>query len=286
MLLLLAIELICSTSLHGMQKQPKQEFPLQNITFTIPAIANKVYKQVTKTDLLNIKPESQLGPIGIITALIVRPEKDKRTILPSLQLMPQGYIYGDKQQEKKDDPDRQYGAVSLMRSDVSHALGGSFIPGDNIHVEGLHIGKDHLADGDLIIISDPETLNIKSILLKTYVAHYACWKLLARCGQDAFNFLNAEGEYENGNNKEKEEFVHGLHHRLRGIMLVILKGGEIALNDLVTIAHGTEKDTLLAQLNLTSAAAQWLEKSVKPAEEYENQEKAKRELRNKTRVKK
>ena len=286
MLLLLTIGLICSTSLQCMQKQPKEELPLQNITFTIPAIANKVYRQVSKEQLLTIKPEDKLDHLGTITSLIVRPEKNKRILMSSLLLMRQGYIYGDKQEEKKDDPDKQCGAVSLMRSDVSFALGGSCIPGDNIHVDGLHIGKDYLAEGDLIIISNPATLNIKSILLKTYVAHYACWKLLARCGQDAFNFLNAEGEYENGNNKEKKEFVHGLHHRLRGIMLIILKGGEIALHDLVTIASGTEKDTLLAQLNLKIAAEQWLEKSIKPAEQYENQEKAKRELRNKVNIKK
>ena len=171
-----------------------------------------------------------------------------------------------------------------MRADVSRALGGYHIPGDNIHVEGLRFGKKYLEAGDLVVIKSPSD-EIKSVLLKTLIPHYACWKLQARCGSYAHDFLNAEGEYEQGIIHDGNT-VNGLQDRLRGIRLVVLKAGEVALGDHVSIARGTEKQDLMAQFHLAQVAAAWVEKSEVLAEKLEKEEAAKMASRKQVRLKK
>lgn len=248
--------------------------------YTIPAVANKVLQEVSREQLMTIKSEKELGDHGIITSLVIRPDKNQRQVVPSVQLTRE-YIIGDK--NKDLEKDREFGAVTMMRADVSRALGGYHIPGDNIHVEGLRFGKKYLDTGDLVVIKSPQE-EIKSILLKTLIPHYACWKLQARCGSRAHDFLNAEGEYEQGVARDGNP-VNGLEDRLRGIRLVVLKGGEITPGDHVFIARAAEKDALIAQFHLEQVSAAWVEKSKALAEKLEKEEAAKMAYRKQARLK-
>ena len=249
--------------------------------YHIPATANKVLQEVSYEQLLSIKSEQELADQGTIVSLVIRPDKNQRQIVPSLQLTRE-FIIGDK--NEKEEKDREFGAVTMMRADVARALGGYHIPGDNIHVEGLRFGKKYLDTGDLVVIKNRDQ-EIKSVLLKTLIPHYACWKLQARCGSHAHDLLNAEGEYERGIIHDGNP-VDGLEDRLRGIRLVVLKAGEVTCGDHVAIARGSEKQDLMAQFHLEQVAAAWIEKSKALAEKLEKEEAAKMASRKQVRVKK
>lgn len=252
-----------------------------NNQFYIPAKAQQVLTNITHEQLTQILPSTKLSNSGTITSLVVRPEEHKRTLVEQLTITPDGII-GDKHVNTK--PHYALDVVTLMRSDVSNALGGAHIPGDNIHVAGLNTGESSINPGDLVVISDNKfnNHNAKTILLKTYIPHYACWKLEARCGKTAFNFLNAEGTYENGYSNSDNQIIHGLRDRLRGLRLFVLKGGTIQKGNTVTILKDTEKELLLnSESALKSTYNTWLENSKAVAERIEQQELAKRNLRKK-----
>ncbi len=246
------------------------------LRYTIPAQPNAFYSIVPIESLLSIKPSSALGDFGIITSLVVRPETDQRVLMDAMTLT-HSSIVGDKHE------DAQVDVVTLMRSDVSNAIGGAHIPGDNIHVAGLSLAKNNLHDGDLLVISDKGTREIKSILLKTAVPHYACWKLRARCGAIAFDFINAEGEFENGV-QNNSGIIHGLHDRLRGVRLGVLLGGAVTYGDVVSICkEQSAKESLLSRYNLIERYARLREEGQVIGEQVERQETKKRELRSRRR---
>ena len=255
-----------------------------NTPFEVPAKANHFFSQVTAHHLIStILPEQELSNQGIITSLVIRPKENQRMLLPSLHLT-RTAIEGDKNNDIPSN--KELSAVMLMRDDVSQALGGKYIPGDNIHVSRLHLGKEHLKDGDLLVIQD-SAQQIESILLKTYIPHYACWKLLSRCGQTAHDFINSEAEFENGvykNEALKTGYIHGTQHRLRGVCLTALKGGIIETGNTVTIMSGKQKDELLAKYSLVQDYNHWLEASKEPGAKYERSQKLKAEMRKKARL--
>ena len=262
------------TCAHGLKGSPSK-------IYHVPAIANKILQEVKSEQLAAIKSEDELADIGTIAALVIRPKKDFREIVSSLILTPE-CIEGDK--NKENETDKEFGAVTIMRADVSEALGGFHIPGDNIHVQGLHLGEKYLQPGDLLIIKTPQQ-ELAVILMQTFIPHYACWKLQARCGVNAFRFLHAEDLYETGFSKNGK-IIHGLRDRLRGIRPIVLKGGKITVGDQISIIRNDEKNALLLKFSLTHAATLWLQNSKPLAEKLQNEEVAKRKCRRNSLLKK
>jgi hypothetical protein len=231
--------------------------------YDVPAKANQVLHEVPKEQMLSIKCEDELSDQGIINDLVIRPQVEKRKVVESLKLTVLG-AEGDKNYSREND--RELTAVTLMRTDVSAALGGAYVPGDTIHVTGLRMGKKYISPGDIFVIAKGQ--EIKSILLKTYASHYACWKLKARCGQIAFDFLNSGGDYEDGCNTPRG-IINGINDCLRGHTLVVLKEGEVAKGDTIFIERAEHKEKRLQTMGLTQLAQKWLQASEAPAEKYE-----------------
>ncbi|CAN5148114.1 hypothetical protein BH09DEP1_BH09DEP1_6510 [soil metagenome] len=160
------------------------EEPQAGKVYEVPAVANKIFRNTTEQELLTIAPDHLLKDEGVIEALAVRPEQNKRLCMNSMEIL-QTYIYGDKNRDVTELQD--LAVVTMMRADVSQAIGGCHLPGDNIHVRGLRMGKQYLEVGDIITIIDAQQM-VKAILLKTHIPHQACWKFLSRCGQLPFDF--------------------------------------------------------------------------------------------------
>ena len=198
---------------------------------------------ISLEQLLALKPESALTDHGTITALVTRPTAEHRLRHNSVELTKYG-VAGDSQTAKEQVINTQLAAITLMRSDVSSTLGGAHVSGDNIHVDGLYLDKDHIKSGDLLVIQDPQSTVIKSVLMATDVPHYACHEFTARCGQLAHDFFNAEAQFENASTAPAN-YVNGVERRLRGIRLAVLQEGKIAIGDAVRIVTAPEKEILI-----------------------------------------
>lgn len=238
----------------------------------VPAVAQQELAHISHEQLCSIEKDDQLSTQGTITALVIRPEEHYRTLVNSIEITKEG-IKGDKHTIAK--PHYVLDVVTLMRSDVSHALGGAHIPGDNIHVKGMSLSKKNIQTGDIVLIKNDHV--IKAVLLKTHIPHYACWKLAARCGKTAFNFLNAEGEYQDG-----YQSISGRNDRLRGVRLAVLQASQaVFVGDLVTIATPDQKEKILADHQIKQSYDTLLAMSKEVGKKMQKQEKAKRALRNK-----
>jgi hypothetical protein len=241
-------------------------------THYVPAIAQQELTHITHEQLCSIKKDDSLSLQGTITALVIRPQEHYRTLVDSIEITKEG-IKGDKHAIAQ--PHNVLDVISLMRSDVSEALGGAHVAGDNIHVQGMSLSKKNIKTGDIIVIQNKDA--IKAILLKTHMPHYACWKLAARCGKTAFNFINAEGEYKDG-----MQSIHGANDRLRGVILAVLQAHEsVTIGDFVNIATPEQKEKILADKQLKQSYDNLLAMSKEIGKKMQKQEKAKRALRNK-----
>ena len=69
---------------------------------TVPAVANRILRHITREELLAIKPEHLLSDEGVIEGLIIRPEKNQRCHVASCQIL-RNYIVGDKNQSQEED---------------------------------------------------------------------------------------------------------------------------------------------------------------------------------------
>lgn len=255
------------------------ELPPRNTIIEVPAIANKPYRQTTEHELRAILPDELLHDEGVIEEMVIRPEKDKRVRVSMCEITPT-HIYGDKNQYHDELQD--LAVVTMMRADVGQAIGGSHLPGDNIFVRGMRMGKAHLDAGDIITIVDAQKM-IKAILLKTHIPHQACWKFQARCGKLAFDFCNNEDAYENGLNGDQGK-LDGVAQRARGIRLAALKGGLVSIGDRVIIERGPAKEKRLAELGLIQKAAELLEKSKAAGAKLEAEDAAKAQMRKNARM--
>lgn len=255
--------------------------PQRGKIYQVPAVANKYYRETTKGELLRIAPDHLLKDEGMIEFLIIRPEKEQRAYLRSVGVK-LTHIHGDKNGAETELQD--LAAVTMMRADASHAFGGAHLPGDNIHVSGMRMGKQYLEVGDILTIIDAQNM-VNTILLKTHIPHQACWKFASRCGQEAFDFCNNEGEYENGllgpNGK-----LDGVEQRLRGIRLAVLKGGLISEGNRVVIERGQTKEKRLAEFALGARAAELVTKSREPGLKFEAEDIAKAKIRKEARLRK
>lgn len=249
--------------------------------YHVPAIVNKSLRETTQQELLTIIPEHLLKDEGVVEALIIRTEKDYRVPL-SLVEVTQTHLYGDKNAQVDEYQD--LAAVTMMRADVSQAMGGYHLPGDNIHVSGLRMGKKYLEVGDILTVMDAQHM-VKAIFLKTYIPHQACWKFQARCGKIAFDFCNNEDAYENGLEGPQGK-LDGVEQRARGIRLAVLKAGLISVGNRVIIERGEAKNIRLAEFNLTQKALEMVAKSKEPGLKYEADDMAKAAIRKAARLKK
>lgn len=255
--------------------------PQTGKVFEIPAVANKFYRNTSQEELFAIAPDHLLKDEGIIEALVIRPDKDKRAYMTSCEITPT-HIYGDKNSQITEHQD--LAVVTMMRADVGQAIGGYHLPGDNIHVSGMRMGKQYLEIGDIITIIDAQNM-VKAILLKTYMPHQACWKFQSRCGKQAFDFCNNEDAYENGLVVPQGK-LDGVEQRLRGIRLAVLKAGLIFVGDRVVIERGAAKEKRLAEFNLAQKVLEFVEKSKEPGLKYEAEDAARAAARKSARLKK
>ena len=136
---------------------------------------------MNESDVTRILPAEQCGPEGTVEALVMLLQDGWIRKEESLKLTYDG-VKGD-----------EGFSVTLVRADVSAALGGAAVPGDHIHVAGIDLGMRSLKVGDLIVIKDPKNATLKAVLLKTYIEHLADNEIVDLCGQRAFDALNAEG---------------------------------------------------------------------------------------------
>jgi hypothetical protein len=257
----------------------------------VPANVNAPYLPVEMEQLKSILGEDELSHTGTIEALVIRPKLEYRERVSELTLSFSGVMSGEKEDKHgtSDNEHTELEAVSLIRFDVSDALGDVRIPGDNIHVKGLRLGEDALKVGDILKITDSEQGEVKAILLKTHVPHHACFKFLGRSGQLAFDLVSSEGQFENGlqlHNEERPVSLNGHEQRLRGVKLAVLKEGTIQEGDRVAIIQGTELKNLISELKLNTRYSKLLTQSKTLGELHEKQYKARRDIRSKVRTSK
>lgn len=257
------------------------EAPQLPTVYHVAAVANKTIRDTKHQELLTIAPDHLLLDEGRIEAIVIRPEKDKRLCMSMCEITAT-HIYGDKNEHEKELQD--LAVVTMMRADVSQAVGGSHLSGDNLHVRGMRMGKKYLEVGDIITIIDAQHM-VKSILLKTHMPHQACWKFQARCGKQAFDFCNNEDAYENGLVGPKGT-LNGVEQRARGIRLAALKAGLVSIGDRVLIERGAAKEKRLAEFNLLQKAVELVAKSKEPGMQYEAKDAAMALMRKEARLKK
>lgn len=203
---------------------------------------------VTEDDLTQILPAQQCGSEGTIESLIMHLQDGWISKEKSLELTHHG-IKGS------DDF-----SVTMIRSDVSAALGGAEVVGDHMHVAGIDLGIKHLKVGDLIVIKDPKISTIKAVLLKTYIEHVADKQIRNACGKRAVDLLNAERKY-NFDLDYTTTPIHGIRDRLRGVKLTVLKAGKVAVGDQVVIYPIPGNEIILQQHGLNSWYYELLQKS-------------------------
>ncbi len=247
-------------------------------SYIVPGEVKSPGLNITTEQLRAIKSEKQLQNCGILKSIVIRPETNKRTML-SLALITKQGLVGDK----GCPADFAYSslvALSLMRSDVSDALGGAHIPGDNLHVEGISLSTESLNPGDLIIITEPNDRHkIKVSGLMTHVPHTGCARLEARVGTKAFRFINRMGEFEDEENQLKShdgQPLDGPQQRLRGVFLTVLQDGIPSVGDRVFIITGQEKDEYITKLGLSEFCKKALEESLLAKEKFRVKEELKK----------
>lgn len=238
--------------------------PASLATYTVPGEKGSQGLKVTVEQLRAIKSEKQLQPYGTLKSIVVRPEGNKRTLLPSVSITERGLV-GDKG-ARSDFKYPHLVAMALMRSDVSDALGGAHIPGDNLHVDGISLSIETLHPGDVIIITEPDNVQkIKVSGLMTEVPHTACSRLEARVGTTAFRFINEMGEFEEEKNMLKAldgQPLNGPQQRLRGVFLTVLQKGIVSVGDLVFILTGQKKDEYIEKLGMSEFCKKALEEGL------------------------
>lgn len=257
------------------------EQPQTGKIYEVPAVVNKILRNTTQEELLAIAPDHLLYDEGVIEAIVIRPDKDKRVYMNTGIITPT-HVYGDKNEKLTEYQD--LAAVTMMRADVAHSIGGYHLPGDNLHVRGMRMGKQYLDVGDIITIIDAQHM-VKAILLKTYMPHQACTKFLSRCGQLPFYFCNNEAEYENGLVGPHGK-LDGVEQRLRGLRLAVLKAGLVSLGNRVVIERHEAKEKRLTEFNLAQKAAELVEKSKELGLKLEAADAARAKLRKDLRLKK
>jgi hypothetical protein len=157
--------------------------------------------------------------LGILKAIVIRPETDARASLAECELSPQLGVHGDNWArgcwmslpDGRPHPDVQ---VTLMNARTIALIAQEEarwpLAGDNLLVD-LDLSEDNLPPGARLAIGS-------TLLEITEVPHKGCRKFAARFGVDATRFVNSR---------------MGLRLHLRGIYARIVEPGVVAVGDAV-----------------------------------------------------
>jgi hypothetical protein len=202
----------------------------------------------TSDELKQILPRAECKMNGKISSLFVRvlPEWHERTneLIVSFEGVERDF-------EQRNSPGLcTLQAVRMIRADVSDALGGPHLTGDNIHVDGIDLSEAALPDGTAVVIRDGVTRHERVVLLKTFLPYCVDYKLMNRCGPCAYNFLNDSGSYAGGTAKSD---------RLRGVILAVLKEGRIRVGDVVEILPPEVNRPVLCQKDFATRSTRLME---------------------------
>ncbi len=149
---------------------------------------------------------------GILKAIVVRPERDRRISPTECHLSPKGGLEGDHWAKGPGtNPDRQ---VTIMNARVIALIARQekrwSLAGDNLYVD-LDLSDENLPCG--------QHLSIGSVVLEvTDKPHTACGRFARRFGEDAVKFVNSP---------------EGMSLRLRGINTRIVEAGTVKVRDQV-----------------------------------------------------
>jgi MOSC domain-containing protein YiiM len=157
--------------------------------------------------------------LGILKAIVIRPESDARLSLAECELSPELGVHGDNWAkgcwmslpDGRPHPDVQ---VTLMNARAIALIAQEEacwpLAGDNLLVD-LDLSEDNLPPGTRLAVGS-------TLLEITEVPHKGCRKFAARFGVDATRFVNSRT---------------GLRLHLRGIYARIVERGTVAVGDAV-----------------------------------------------------
>lgn len=167
-----------------------------------------------------------MGPIlqspaddGLLSAIVVRPEKNERASLPQCELSPELGVHGDNWArgcwlslpDGSPHPDVQ---VAMMNVRVIALISPEQerwpLAGDNLFVD-LDLSSENLPVGQELAIGT-------AVLQITAEPHNGCHKFADRFGPDAVKFVNSE---------------LGKKLHLRGIYAKIVRAGAVKVGDLI-----------------------------------------------------
>ena len=166
-------------------------------------------------------PEILRSPkdVGVLRAIVIRPETDARVSLPRGELSPDGGVHGDNWAkgcwmslpDGRPHPDVQ---VTIMNARTMALIARDEtrwpLAGDNLFVN-LDLSEDNLPPGT--------RLSAGSALLEiTAVPYKGCKKFAERFGVEATRFVNSR---------------EGLRLHLRGIYARVVEPGTVAVGDAV-----------------------------------------------------
>ncbi len=157
---------------------------------------------------------------GVLRAIVVRPQTDKRVRLEECALSPEGGVHGDnwfkdcwkRLEDGSADPFVQ---VTIMNSRVARLIAQHDsrwdLAGDQLFAD-LDVGVENLPVG--------QGLRIGSVVLEiSPEPHTGCKKFAHRFGNDALRFVNCP---------------EGRELRLRGVYARVVDAGTVAVGDSIT----------------------------------------------------
>jgi hypothetical protein len=149
--------------------------------------------------------------------IVIRPDRDLRRSLPSVELTPEAGMVGDRWllhtnrllPDGRFNPDTQ---LTLLNSRVAALIAGPQerwpLAGDNVVVD-LDLGCDNLPVGTRLKIGEAE-IEISA------EPHTGCSKFSKRFGAAALKFVNSP---------------QGKQRRLRGVYAWVVRGGRVSVAD-------------------------------------------------------
>jgi MOSC domain-containing protein YiiM len=158
---------------------------------------------------------------GTLESIVIRPQRDERLVLETVELSPQFGVHGDNWATRgglslPDGSPHPAGQVTVMNARAIALLARTkdrwALAGDQLYVD-LDLSEDNLQPG--------QQLNVGTVILEvTDKPHRGCAKFSARYGPEALKFVNSEA---------------GWHLHLRGIYVKVVQAGKVRVGDDVII---------------------------------------------------